>query len=529
MSLRYWHKLALLMALLALSGVILTASYAHVLSRQAMARSEVEQHALAKALLSSAAELVGRALPTLDSPTKAANDAEATDPLAAAATSFVQPLFRNSTFAESQIERLWVCRAEGKSVIAVFTQSPGASDSTQPGSGEDQALSVELQTHLLGQISKPGKGSPTNVTSKFGSGEGLHLHHPVLDKSGKFAGWILAKMATLSNDRLDSARASLVTFAISLCAVLMVASGVAAWMFGRRMRELGAALTRVGDGHSDVHLDDESADEMGDLARAANHTARTLRETNDLRRSMRLAELVQRALLPAKPPTLPGVQIAHFCDYCDEVGGDYIDYIPVGDGDRPDGWAVVVGDGTGHGVGAALLMATARSVLRTHALRFSELAQSVGLINRRICEQVPDGKFVTLFMLVFSADACRICWLSAGHDEAILFDPLSNDFSELRGSDVPLGVEASWEFTHHTRQSALARGSVIVIGTDGIWEMRNAGEAMFGKDRLKRVIRRAAGETADNIGRQILEALHQHRGEMPPQDDVTFVVLKMDG
>ncbi|MBX9736494.1 MAG: SpoIIE family protein phosphatase, partial [Phycisphaerales bacterium] len=345
----------------------------------------------------------------------------------------------------------------------------------------------------------------------------------------QFAAWIVAELATTGDGPLQSARRSLLIFAASLCGMLLVASVVAAWMFGRRMRELGAALARVGDGHSDIHLDDDAHDEMGDMARAANRTARTLRETMDLRRSMRLAEQVQRALLPAKPPTLPGLQIAHFCDYCDEVGGDYIDYIPVGDDQQPDGWAVVVGDGTGHGVGAALLMATARSVLRSQPLRFGELAKGVGVINQHICEQVPDGKFVTLFMLVFSADAKRLCWLSAGHDEAILFDPLSGEFSELRGSDLPLGVEASWEFTHHSRQSPLARGTVIVIGTDGIWEMRNASDQMFGKDRLKRIMRRAASEAGPEIGRQILEALHQHRGDLPPQDDVTFVVIKVDG
>ncbi len=534
MSLRYWHKLAILISLVALGGVVLTASYAHVLSRQAMARGDDDERALAQALLAGASELIGGAMParaqsgaSVPAVAQAATADE--DQLKATAERVLGAMFSGEVRAESQIERVTVWRIDAKKLVPVYVHSQASTSTPDVKPPPAEPLPADLQEHLLTIVPKPGKPMARREEDDFRTRVGPALYRPVLDGDGQFVAWIVAELAGEHESRLESARSSLVTFAITLSCGLLLVSAAAAWMFGRRMRELGAAMARVGDGHSDVYLDDESHDEMGDIARAANRTARTLRETHDLRKSMRLAEQVQRALLPADPPKLPGLQIAHFCDYCDEVGGDYIDYIPVGDGEQPDGWAVVVGDGTGHGVGAALLMATARSVLRTHPLRFSELAQSVGLINRRICEQVPDGKFVTLFMLVFSADAKRICWLSAGHDEAILLDPLSTEFAELRGSDVPLGVEASWEFTHHTRQSPLARGTVIVIGTDGIWEMRNAGEQMFGKDRLKRIMRRAASESAAEIGKQILEALHQHRGEMPPQDDVTFIVIKVDG
>ncbi len=517
MTLRYWHKLAILIACISLGGVILTASYAHVLSRQASATTDNEQ-ALARSLLTSSAQLIGSAA--------AANAAH--DAIDAPAREIARAIFEAQVNAKAGIAQVTVCRLDetGKTIRQVFSVS-----STTSADAPDMKATIPsgLSTALFTAIPKPGPRKPTEAVSTFESLDGEFLWKPIQDPQGNVRGWIVARLGEPANAESVSSRSSLMVFALSLCGVLLVASVVAAWMFGRRMRELGAALARVGDGHSDIHLDDDSHDEMGDMARAANRTARTLRETMDLRRSMRLAEQVQRALLPAKPPTLPGLQIAHFCDYCDEVGGDYIDYIPVGDDQQPDGWAVVVGDGTGHGVGAALLMATARSVLRSQPLRFGDLAKGVGIINQHICEQVPDGKFVTLFMLVFSADAKRLCWLSAGHDEAILFDPLNGEFSELRGSDLPLGVEASWEFTHHSRQSPLARGTVIVIGTDGIWEMRNASDQMFGKDRLKRIMRRAASEAGPEIGRQILEALHQHRGDLPPQDDVTFVVIKVDG
>lgn len=377
--------------------------------------------------------------------------------------------------------------------------------------------------------SDPATASTVEATSEGATGAG-EAAQPVL------VGWMVLTPARGAD---GSIRDPLLIFMGVSCAGLTALGLIVAHRATRRLRVTCEAMQRAGAGETEVHIEDDSEDELAELAAAANHTARAMKQSVELRRSMRLGEMVQRALLPARAPSIAGLDIAHFCVYCDEVGGDYIDYIPLGGDDAKEGWAIVVGDGTGHGVPAAILMATARSVLRSHALRVGELPVCMAQINRLLCKQVPEGKFLTLFMLVMepgSAGAAggsnaqimsRLRWISAGHDEAIMLDAMTMQFSELKGSDLPLGVEESWEFNEYERSGALAPGSIIVIGTDGIWESRSAAGAMFGKDHLRRLIRRHASSTAQEIGERILEALRDHRGALLPQDDVTFVVIKV--
>ncbi|MFN0012459.1 MAG: PP2C family protein-serine/threonine phosphatase [Phycisphaerales bacterium] len=310
---------------------------------------------------------------------------------------------------------------------------------------------------------------------------------------------------------------------------LLVGSGLgfigSRWLT-RPLAHVVAGLRRMGNGDLDTPLEPASDDEVGEMALHANHAMELLREQIELKQSLHLAQQVQRALLPGGPPRFPGLDIASFCVYCDQTGGDYFDFIPVGTGEDA-GLALVVGDVTGHGVSAALLMATARAILRSHAPTPDNLGEYMARVNRELCGQEQTGRFMTLFLLLVEPRLAGLRWVSAGHDAALVYDPVHQTFSELNGSDLPLGVEAGWAFTPFHSPNPLGNDQVIVIGTDGIWEMRNKADKLFGKENLKRVIRKNASQTADQIGRELLAALDAHRGEMPAQDDITFIVVKV--
>lgn len=552
--LAYWHKLGLATAALSCAGVVITCAYALSLHREQNERQERAALRLAGEMLAHHAgqmASVGRTV------TERWQSAEAVgtrlNELASlgGGESFREAALFDAGNARS-VAPIWAVRVE--------RDKPGASQDAgeaTPNTARVQPLkSVEDQNDLVvalddlaGRVTR-GRGVQGLQNSGVREVVGGRWAMPVLAMPAAatvepstpveaappaLVGWIVLKPARSGE---GSIRDPLLVFMGASCAGLFVLGLVVAHRATRRLRVTCEAMQRAGAGETEVHIEDDSDDELSQLAAAANHTARAMKQSVELRRSMRLGEMVQRALLPARAPSIAGLDIAHFCVYCDEVGGDYIDYLPLGGEDAKEGWAIVVGDGTGHGVPAAILMATARSVLRSHALRVSELPLCMAQINRLLCKQVPEGKFLTLFMLVIepgvvgagSASAqimSRLRWISAGHDEAILLDAMTMQFSELKGSDLPLGIEESWEFNEYARSGALAPGSIIVIGTDGIWESRSAAGAMFGKDHLRRLIRRHASSTAQEIGERILEALRDHRGALLPQDDVTFVVIKV--
>jgi sigma-B regulation protein RsbU (phosphoserine phosphatase) len=116
-------------------------------------------------------------------------------------------------------------------------------------------------------------------------------------------------------------------------------------------------------------------------------------------------------------------------------------------------------------------------------------------------------------------------WTSAGHDPAIIFDPATKSFEEPDLSSMPLGIMDDTVYEEQV-YGPIAPGKILVVGTDGIWEMPNAASEQFGKDRLREIIQSAAEGSAEQIAQQIREGLTKFRGEAKSVDDVTFVVIK---
>lgn len=243
------------------------------------------------------------------------------------------------------------------------------------------------------------------------------------------------------------------------------------------------------------------------------------------KRALKLAAEVQKGLLPLEAPVVDGLEIAGTSIPCDEVGGDYYDYFPVSG--QEQGVAVAIGDITGHGVDAALLMSSARSYLKVCALQSGNPEEVVTSLNQHLVSDMYDsGRFMSMFYLVIKRDRNSCEWVRAGHDPAILYDPDHDTFSELKGPGLALGIDP--DFAYRTQYSnGLNRGQIIALATDGIWESANDHGEMFGKERLQKIIRRCAASSADQILQEIMKAHEEFMAQAIIQDDLTMILIKV--
>ncbi|MCK4872971.1 MAG: SpoIIE family protein phosphatase [Phycisphaerales bacterium] len=306
---------------------------------------------------------------------------------------------------------------------------------------------------------------------------------------------------------------------------IAIAALVTSRMITLPVRRLAATARRVAEGDLSARASLSCHDEIGDLCAAFDTMVPKLRDRMQLRESLALAMEVQQNLLPSAPPTIPGLDIAGRSIYCDETGGDYYDFLDLAQL-GPGMLGVAVGDVTGHGIAAALLMTTARALLRSRADLPGSLADVMTDINRYLAEDTLQGRFMTLFLLVIDERRHTIRWVSAGHDPAMCYDPAADEFDDLEGEDIPLGINGDWRY-HEATRDIDGQGRVVVIGTDGIWESRNPEGAMYGKAALRAVIRSHALLSADEISRAITDDLAAFRGAGIQEDDVTLVVVKM--
>ncbi|MDG2053805.1 MAG: SpoIIE family protein phosphatase [Phycisphaerales bacterium] len=316
-----------------------------------------------------------------------------------------------------------------------------------------------------------------------------------------------------------------IVFLVFLMIIVVVLAFLCARSVTRPISNLVSVAKKIAVGDLEARASVATSDEVGELAAVFNDMVPKLRDRMRIREALGVAMEVQQNLLPSEPPQLSGFDIAGRSVYCDETGGDYYDFLELkelGEGIL----GIAVGDVTGHGIAAALLMATARGALRVRLAAPGSLAEVMGQVNTRLAQDTQSGRFMTLFFLVINKQLGEMRWVSAGHDPMLRFSPETDSFDELGGSDIPLGIDGEWVFTEAS-ESGWKPGQIIVIGTDGIWESRNSDGEMFGKDRLRDVIRSQVESSADQIAIAITTQLDEFRGQHNQEDDVTLVVIKV--
>jgi phosphoserine phosphatase len=244
-------------------------------------------------------------------------------------------------------------------------------------------------------------------------------------------------------------------------------------------------------------------------------------EKQKLERDLALARDIQQSTLPKTVPTPAGFDIAGFNEPADATGGDSFDCFALDDGRV----VLMIADATGHGIGPALIIAQYRAMARALLAVSSDIVDIMNRINALLCEDLPDGRFVTSFLGVLDPHAGVIEYVSAGHGPLLLHRGKTGEHIEYNASTIPLGILTPLE-TGDCARLQLSPGDTFLLMTDGFFEWANARSEQFGTRRIFDVVGGHADCSAGELIAHIREALRAFADDTPQIDDLTAVVIR---
>ena len=255
---------------------------------------------------------------------------------------------------------------------------------------------------------------------------------------------------------------------------------------------------------------------LGIQRRAAETSLHATRE------EFRVARQIQQKLFPRSGPRAPGFDIGGASYSAVSTGGDYYDVFPLADGTL----GVVIGDVSGHGVGPALLMASTRAYLHALALTHADVSRMLALTNQALAEDTED-RFVTLLLARLDPARRSFVYASAGHQTGYVLDAEGGVKARLESTGMPLGVLPQADFPCG-QPTTLEPGEMALFLTDGVVEARAPDNAVFGAERALAIARIYRHESALRIVENLFHAVRAFARDLPQQDDVSAVVVKVE-
>ena len=246
---------------------------------------------------------------------------------------------------------------------------------------------------------------------------------------------------------------------------------------------------------------------------------REIRSRERVEQDLRVARSIQQASLPKEVPTLEGWQVATYYRSAREVGGDFYDFHPLSEGKV----GLAVGDATGKGVSAALVMSTTCGMLRavSQASDSSSPGEMLERVNKALLPSIPNNMFVTCFYAILDPKSGTLMFANAGHD--LPYVRRGGDCEELRARGMPLGLMPGMEYEE--KEIMLDAGEAALFYSDGLVEAHDLQGEMFGFPRLRDLI--AEHDDKRALGDFLLEELYSFVGEgWEQEDDITLLTLR---
>lgn len=244
-------------------------------------------------------------------------------------------------------------------------------------------------------------------------------------------------------------------------------------------------------------------------------------ESERMARQLRLAGVVQRHLIPQKPPEIEGLELAGLYVPCYEVGGDFYDLIPLGE----DRLVMLIGDIMGKGLPASLAMASVRSSLRAFAEVVDSVEELVVRTNKMFCHDNASGEFATLFCGILDPSSNILTYCNCGHEPPILIQ--GTKITDLSHGGMVLGVDEQAQY--ESRQVRLGEDDMLILYTDGLADAFNFERQSFGRDRIIQAALASKEMSAQQAVKNILWTMRKFAGLTERCDDTAIVVLKKNG
>jgi serine phosphatase RsbU (regulator of sigma subunit) len=295
----------------------------------------------------------------------------------------------------------------------------------------------------------------------------------------------------------------------------------------RDLQAVTDGANRLAHGDLGARVTVRSKDEVGRLAATFNHMADELQrhqaqllEQERLRKELELGRRIQEEMLPHDRLRVPFAEAKGLSIPAREVGGDFFNYFPLDAGQA----ALIVGDVSGKGVGAALLMANLQATLRARLPLEKDLSALAGHLDAEIDASTSTTVYLTAFIGVLEGDRRVMRYVNAGHNPPLL---LRGDgrVESLDSTGRPLGLLPGGEYEE--RQVALDEGDWLLLYTDGVVESEDDRGEPFGAGRLQQLLRGAGDGGLDDILARVEQAVREHRGGREAEDDATLVVLRV--
>lgn len=245
-------------------------------------------------------------------------------------------------------------------------------------------------------------------------------------------------------------------------------------------------------------------------------------ERERLQMELTLGTRIQSDLLPDKIPAVEGIALAGSMTPAKEIGGDYYDFIP-----GPDGkLGIVIGDVSGKGVPAGMIMTILQTLLRAQYEFSSNTKDLLVFVNERLASKIKSHMFVTLLFFEWNPASRKLRYTSCGHEHILHFRKGPGVLETLKSGGLALGMVEDNSALIRERELPVAPGDTVLLYSDGIIEARNPEDQMFGLERLKRFVESHQGMEAEAIHRDMLETMLAWRRDREQIDDITCIVMR---
>jgi sigma-B regulation protein RsbU (phosphoserine phosphatase) len=290
---------------------------------------------------------------------------------------------------------------------------------------------------------------------------------------------------------------------------------------------LGSKLSELPYSKADLQLLSAVAAQTG-LALENAHLTESIRkevaQRERLDRELEIARDVQQRLFPQKLPVVKGLDFAGYCRPAEGVGGDYYDFIHLATGSL----GIAVGDVSGKGIAAALMMASLQASLRGQTIKPCEtLSEMIQNINGLVYEASAASRYATFFYAQYEPTTRKLRYVNAGHNAPMLRRAKGDGFEFLRLEEGGTVIGLFPSTPYREAEIELQAGDVLVAFTDGISEAMNHAEEEFDEERLMSAIRKCPTLSAAHISSHILEHVDAFTAGAKQHDDMTIVVVRL--